>query len=602
MDKTNMEIKKKRIFDKEKLKRRLPLAILASFTFSFMVFFFGIIEIFIENSSEIPFAIRDFGIYILLISIALTLIFTLLILFLPEKGATAVFGVVVWLTVMGFIQYLLLNGHGSLSGDTGVLMDTTHNVINAAIWVAGGVIIIGAALLMKKKDFLKPVFIIVLITILVMLITSFVMNVLGYWNKGGEPAAEETGSAETSGTSETVQAEPEVDANDPAAAYLTKDGLTEVSRGKNIIVFVIDRFDVEYYENVIKEYPDLFDGLDGFTYFSDNVSLYSRTYPAATSMITGIDNDFSGTCEDYYMKAYRTSPFLNDLKKNGYSIKLYMPDYYCYREGTPLIGVADNISISTGYKITDKASMVLGMINLSAYRYLPDFFKTMVDVSTATITNTTEKIGGTSPQYMQDDLDVCGQILKDGITLDDGNNSYIYIHLTGCHAPYTMDGNCEPSDDSSAETQLRGCMKMIYSYLDDMKELGVYDDATIVITGDHPAARNDFVNPSEPRLTSLFVKPSGSSGEPLKYSSAQVSQENLIPTLVKSSGIETENDYGTTYFEVPDGQNVKRYHKFELAIDSTKSTQLTVYEVNGDGTDFDNWKIVDNIDIGSLYK
>ena len=37
-------------------------------------------------------------------------------------------------------------------------------------------------------------------------------------------------------------------------------------------------------------------------------------------------------------------------------------------------------------------------------------------------------------------------------------------------------------------------------------EKGVYENATIVITGDHSYAHNDFQNIAEPRLTALFVK------------------------------------------------------------------------------------------------
>ncbi|MBQ7671078.1 MAG: sulfatase-like hydrolase/transferase [Clostridia bacterium] len=356
---------------------------------------------------------------------------------------------------------------------------------------------------------------------------------------------------------ETETEEPYIETEftgDASDSYLTIDGIDQISN-KNIIIFIIDRFDVNYFEQVDLLYPGFFDDLDGFTYFSDNVSLYSRTYPAVTTMITGIDTDFSSSAESYFFDAYRNSPFLKDLKRNGYKIKIYTQNFYCYRDGTPFGGVADNLSYYTG----------------------------------------------DSNMYDLDDPAVCSLILNNGLSLDGNEKSYILIHLSGCHSPYNMDENANRASDPSMSQHLRGCMKMIYSYIDEMKRLGVYDDSTIVITGDHPAALSDYDVPWQPRLTALFVKPSGSTGK-LKFSSAEVSQENLIPTLVKSAEIKTSNEYGPSYFEIQEGQHTVRHHKFQLCIDGNSVVQIVDLEVNGDGTDFSNWSVKSYADIGALYK
>lgn len=114
------------------------------------------------------------------------------------------------------------------------------------------------------------------------------------------------------------------------------------------------------------------------------------------------------------------------------------------------------------------------------------------------------------------------------------------------------------------KSSARRCLEIIRRYLDEMKRLGVYDDATVVITGDHPWAVDDHVEPTQPRLTALFVKEAGAAEKPLRVSTAQVSQENLIPTLVKSAGLRTDRDFGTAYSEVPEGVDTERHHLFEL--------------------------------------
>ena len=92
---------------------------------------------------------------------------------------------------------------------------------------------------------------------------------------------------------------------------------------------------------------------------------------------------------------------------------------------------------------------------------------------------------------------------------------------------------------------------IIYNYIEEMKRLGIYDDATIVITGDHANAVSDYTiiggegateaesdgnderavtdgeeeRDSGTRVTSMFFKRSGDSETPLATSSAQVSQD-----------------------------------------------------------------------------
>lgn len=70
--------------------------------------------------------------------------------------------------------------------------------------------------------------------------------------------------------------------------------------------------------------------------------------------------------------------------------------------------------------------------------------------------------------------------------------------------------------------QAKGAFKMVFDYLDELKRLGVYEDATIVITADHGQwpSNGDREPMTGPRLTALFVKPAGSAGVPMAYSAA----------------------------------------------------------------------------------
>lgn len=340
-------------------------------------------------------------------------------------------------------------------------------------------------------------------------------------------------------------------------AYLSVGGLSEVSRGKNIIVFILDRFDITFYDSAVKSNPKFFNNLKGFTFFEDYISMYSRTYPSVCQMITGIDQTWSMKRADYFKTAYQTSPFLKDLKANDYRIKIYTDSYYVYTSGEELYGVADNLSVNYA---ADEQPM----------------------------------------KYELDDATTFRLLHENGLTFDDSANSYMFLHLRGLHDPYTMDKNGNPTDSGSSSGAIAGCFKLIYDYIDELRRLGVYKDSTIIITGDHPRARDDTADPTQPRMTTLFVKPAGTEDEPLQTSSAQVSQLNFIPTLVESASLNTTANYGTSFFKVNPSKNYYRFHKFELSANGTN--YIVTWRVSGPGRDFSNWTVSSRVDIGSLYK
>ena len=151
------------------------------------------------------------------------------------------------------------------------------------------------------------------------------------------------------------------------------------------------------------------------------------------------------------------------------------------------------------------------------------------------------------------------------------------------------------------DVSITAILEQYLAYLDEMKRLGVYDDASVVMTGDQPWAVDDHVEPTQPRLTALFVKEAGAAEKPLRVSTAQVSQENLIPTLVKSAGLRTDRSFGTAYSEVPEGVDTERHHLFALTYGNGYSA-LVDFRVCGKGRDFANWQVDSRTDIGWLYK
>lgn len=562
--------------------RRLPAALACSAVLPFTLFLFVPMDMYAANKTEFLFTFGDIGGWLLFLSVAATMASALLLALLPRRISAVLCAILLWLGGMSVMQGMFLNiGMKSLLGDGGG-SDTPLwlYILDTALWVITGVAAVLAALFAERMTWVRTVAG-VLVLVLLGMQTVGSVSILG-----------------------TVFS----DEDNGSVSYLSTEGLYEVAPGKNTVVFILDRFDYDYYMAVKEKQSDFFDPLTGFTLFGDNISLYSRTYPAIGSMITGLAQEdetgtpFSEDADTYFARAYSTSPFLQDMQDNGYSIRLYTGPYYGYRDAAPLAGIAENVEEAEGHHIFNMHDLVKDMIMLSFYRISPQVLKGTVMVTTAMF-NSLVQYDGDNPAYAMDDAAVFRDLAEGGLTVsqEGAENGFRFIHLNGCHSPHHLSKEGTYTRQGTVEDATMGCFRLIYRYIDELKRLGLYEDATILITGDHPWGRTNAKEPAEPRLTPVFVKPAGTSDDPLRVSSAQVSQENNMQAfLVKSSDLQTEHNYGISYLDVPEDQNVIRHHI--ITLNKQGSYRILRYTINGSGNDFANWEKTDSIPIGYLYR
>ena len=184
------------------------------------------------------------------------------------------------------------------------------------------------------------------------------------------------------------------------------------------------------------------------------------------------------------------------------------------------------------------------MIKLSAFRYAPVSLKPSFWMESADFETVVED----DDIVKNDDVLFYKRLLENGLTVQNEKNNYLYLHLNGSHAPYHMDENGKWVDESDVIQQTKGCFNILFAYMDEMKKLGLYKDATIVILGDHGWDTNKI---------GFFVKPRGSADMPLTQNNAPISTHNLLPTLLKSEGFEY-SAYGVPVFDVEQNTNGER--------------------------------------------
>lgn len=582
---------KKPVYKGFTTKEKILPVIMLSLIAPFMVCFFGPFEIFGNNIDQFKFTLGDFWLICILLAAGIAALICTVLMLLRGRAFDVAYGLVFGISLMLFLQGNFLSlGMNSLAGD-GVsdALGFGKIFLNTAIWVivlAGSVT--AMLLLDRFRDTVRLISIVVLIAILGSSLISF---------------------ATVSLTTNVFASEKSMLGSVQAGQVLTVKNLDTFATDENVIVFIVDRFDYEYYDVAKENCPGIFDELEGFTYFADYVTLYPRTFPGALHVLTGVETDFSLSHDEYMTGAYKNSEHLQAIKQAGFDINVYTDDYYCYKDAADLSGYAENTSGNVSYRIVQSASLAFDMVRLSLYRYLPFCMQGLVgQISTPTFDKYVE-YDMAEDLYSTDMRQVYNHMTEDDFTLRDSAKGYSFIHIDGCHKAtiYDSDFNELPEGDPenlgwNTENVMIQSFKIISRYLSEMKRMGVYENATIIITGDHANIRSDSKEPWDFYVTALLVKPAGASEGEIVNNYAQLDVDNVLATIKEASGIATDEP---TVFEVPEGQEQVRRLMFQRSYknESGKTVYENIeYEIRGNGKDFSNWKIKERRELGkSIY-
>ena len=386
---------------------------------------------------------------------------------------------------------------------------------------------------------------------------------------------------------------------------LSEKNLFGVSKKENVVYFLFDRFDTKYYDEVVNDNPNYFSkSLDGFTYFDNAVSTFSRTYPAVAGLITGVTYDGNTSSNEYFKKAYTTSPFLKDLKSNGYDINIYADRYYEYSDAECFKDTVSNATKINGYT-PDKTNILKYLLSLSDARTIACKMPTLLFKHTANGTVLTlSKLNSKDKIYHDDDAALYKNLKSSGLHYTNSDKNYTFIYLHGTHSPYTLNADAQRVKASTSKEQTIGSFKIIADYVDQMKKLGVYDNSTIVITGDHGYPYTD----TEPLLestdtgtkTAVFVKPKSSKTSGLSVSHAPASVADIIPTIVKDTGIKASTDYGESLFDIAQDSARKRIY-YHSRLTGNSKLILDKYTITGDAANIKNWKLEESRDTNQAW-
>ena len=566
--------------DKRSYKKRLLISALASGAFVFTFLIFGPFELYLSNMSFFAFSPKDFILPIILSGVIILTALSFLLALLRGKIFNYMGSVLFSLTLAGYVQGNFLNiDHGSLDGKSIPWQEFKAEAFwGFLFWVI--MLILPLAIgYFSKKIWRKSITIVCAVLIgaqLVALGTLFI-----------RPTRDHAFS------------------DNSDCGYLSQDKMFTVAPSKNVIVFMLDRFDKDYMEHQLYGDPDsgsdanpaIKEGLKGFTFYTNFTGSYTRTFPSVAYLLTGVHTDYSIPYADYFKKAWSETTFLSDIKNAGYDVRVYSEINYMGGKSEYLSEEVDNVTVPDT-KIPP-LKILSAMYTLSAYRYLPEFFKPYFHTYTGDFSYSylygNEQTG--SP-YGVNDLHLREKLLSEGVKLDnDSKGTFLFYHLQGSHDPFTMDkdGNKASFSDYflGRFEQTQGNLKIILEYIDMLKEKGVYDDTTIIITADH-GLTGTYQELDKERLLSLLIKPAGADTTlDLETSNKPICQDNLRASISSYFGLECRDGHRTIE-SIDENEEVVRYFWMNAtdAVGLRRDVYLITYEIIGDANDFSNWSIV----------
>ena len=559
-------------------KRQLLTILLCNLFLTMTVAFFSPLEVFLSNITDFQFPFRNIWWVQLIVAVGGALALTLVMGVLPARAGQIAASVTLGLGVAAYVQAMFLNGSMvSLTGDR-MEISSGQVIWNLVIWGAIILIAIAAVVWFGRRKFRGTGMAMAWLAAALVLVqaVAFVSLVATTDLSGGDKE------------------------ND-----LSTDGEFDLAQGTNVIEFVLDTADGMYVGPMLTNYPELNESLSGWTYYPNATSTHSRTYPSIVYMLTGEKCTFDLPMEQYVAQSYENSHYLEELHDAGTDVRVYTWDPEMVADSAQAY-----VSNCTGFLFgqfenLDLPNLEWNLLKIGLYKSTPYALKETFAYDSAEVNRTSyRKMEMDERNYNFYDPDFWYDFrVFDKMTVNPGyRKAFRFYHLFGVHPGVNWDENMETVEvEDTEDTEfriraLRGSFRMLESYIQDMKALGIYDDALIIVTADHGIAGRGGDGPSPEKQSAatvlMMVKYPGSDlSQPLKTDRSPVSHADIYATVEEALGV-ANGGYGSgkTLHDFTEGEERERlYYHSVLRSDEEGEIFLREYQVDGDAEDFSNW-------------
>lgn len=336
----------------------------------------------------------------------------------------------------------------------------------------------------------------------------------------------------------------------------------QLAAKENVIVLVMDSVGIDPLKRMMEQYPEAREIVKDFTYYDNVCSDYYCTYPSVTHFLTGNEMDFLAEPGDWFQESWnseRCNSFYQILKDNNYECRLYDVAWelnYVFGGTDNLAGKFDNVEeirmqVNTG-------SLLQKLLSFSIYRFLPYVWKQPFQVLTMEFDDVATPVDTRTPIYRN--AEFYQHLTDEGLSIDPKLEKLFYLEfLAGAHELQTS-AQATFVEKSTMEETVRGIFTILQSYFDQMKALGIYDDATIIVMSDH------CYSYAETQSCMFYLKRAGETHDSTQINHAPVSYQDFQATILELIG-HNDGSFGTSFFDWHEGDERRRvlWHRLMLS-------------------------------------
>ena len=573
-------------------KERLAFGAVVGFFFAFTVYFVAPLEIVSGASSDLVFSMGDVWWVPVGPSLGIAAGIAAVLAVLRGRAFSMALVLVCAVGLCAYVQALCLNfGLPAADGNTIVWIDYLPQVVvSTVVWVA----LIAAAVAFSLVRAKRAAGLAAIVSVFLVLVQGVGLASLAV------SAAVDDGAGGAGGAGAGASG---------GKVLMTEDQLFTVNADHNVIVFILDTYDTAYLSRVLDMNPGLLDGLTGFTNYENATSAMIPTRFAIPEMLTGQMPSFTEPFSTYKAQRYARSDYLQRIYDANYSIGLYTDSLRISAlpaaEQNALTSKTVNMHDMPGSAM-DFGGTLYSLYQMGQYRDVPWLFKWAFWYYTDQINQSmvaTDEAGEPDQTiYVMDDIRYYNRLRQFGLSLEeDGHDgAFRFIHLLGSHYPFTYDEEVNDlgEDNSDVFRQSQGAIHIVTTYIDKLKELGVYENTTIIVTADHGYWTITLDPIEETSTPIMFVKPEQSAeadARPIAVDEKPVSHLDLQATVLDAMGLDwseyAERDEwaGYSMFGYIDPARVRYYLTTDSLPDLTE-TQFREYRITGNALQWENWE------------
>lgn len=280
---------------------------------------------------------------------------------------------------------------------------------------------------------------------------------------------------------------------------VTTENMFQMSQDTNFVILLLDAVNAQVLEGMMEAEPAYQDIFTDFTFYDNVVAAYPYTQHSIPYIMSGKWYENETAFKEYEREAYAESPFLETMEAADYRMGLYEADLLLDNGS---MGRFENI-LPNARGVEDKWAFVRWQLLMTGFKYAPYDFKRFSFVnpkafSTLKITPDGKELFTPSNSEFYDG------ILHQEIAYTE-QKCFRFIHVDGGHVPFIYNEKVEeiPEESGSYEDNLKACLTITRTYLEKLKDGGLYDNSVIVVMADHGY---NWLDPHGRQNPAFFVK------------------------------------------------------------------------------------------------